>query len=73
MDPFSSGPLVYKLTDNNFILYSLAADFNDDGGKHDPKWAGEGDGDYVFWPVQKDPEKETKNKAAMQTADVNSK
>jgi hypothetical protein len=51
MDPYSSGPLVYKLTDNNFILYSVAGDFNDNGGKHDPKWAEEGNGDYVFWPV----------------------
>jgi hypothetical protein len=52
MDPFSSGPLVYKLSNNNFILYSVAQDFNDNGGKHDPHWADKGNGDYVFWPVQ---------------------
>jgi len=52
IDPFSGNPLVYKVTDNNFILYSVAGNFKDDGGKHDPRWADEGDGDYVFWPVQ---------------------
>jgi len=52
IDPFSSSPLVYKITGDNFILYSFAQDFDDDGGKHDFKWAGEGDGDFVFWPVQ---------------------
>jgi len=53
MDPFSGGPLTYKLSGDNFTLYSFAQDFDDDGGKHDSKWADEGDGDYVFWPVQK--------------------
>jgi hypothetical protein len=53
MDPFSSGPLSYKISGDSFILYSFAQDLDDDGGKHDSKWADEGDGDYVFWPVQK--------------------
>jgi hypothetical protein len=53
IDPFSGSPLVYKLSDNNFMLYSFAEDFKDDGGKHEPNWAENGDGDYVFWPVQK--------------------
>jgi hypothetical protein len=53
IDPFSDGPLSYKISGDGFILYSFAQDFDDDGGKHDPKWADEGDGDYVFWPVQK--------------------
>jgi hypothetical protein len=52
MDPFSNGPLVYKPANDNFILYSVAQDFNDNGGKHDPKWAEKVNGDYVFWPVQ---------------------
>ena len=51
MDTFSDKSLVYKPTANNFKLYSLASDFNDDGGKHDKKW-GKNGGDYVFWPVQ---------------------
>ena len=53
MDPFSGGPLTYKLSGDSFKLYSFAQDLDDDGGKHDPEWADEGDGDYVFWPVQK--------------------
>jgi hypothetical protein len=52
MDPFSDGPLVYKLSDDNFVLYSVAQDFNDNGGKHDPKWADKGNSDFVFWPFQ---------------------
>jgi hypothetical protein len=53
IDPFSGGPLTYKLSGDNFELYSFAEDLDDDGGKHNPDWAREGDGDYVFWPVQK--------------------
>jgi hypothetical protein len=51
-DPFSGGALVYKLTGDNFILYSFAADFDDDGGKHSSDWAEKEGGDFVFWPVQ---------------------
>jgi len=51
-DPYSDGQIVYKRTDNGFLLYSLGADFDDDGGTPS-KW-GEGDmgGDQVFWPLQ---------------------
>ena len=51
-DPYSDGQIVYKRTDNSFLLYSLGADFDDDGGTPS-KW-GEGDigGDQVFWPVE---------------------
>jgi len=52
IDPFSGSPLVYKISGESFMLYSFAYDLDDDGGKHDPKWADNGDGDYVFWPVQ---------------------
>ena len=52
-DPFGGGPLTYKLSGDNFELYSFAEDLDDDGGRHDASWACEGDGDYVFWPVQK--------------------
>jgi hypothetical protein len=58
MDPFSDKPLVYKRTEDNFILYSVGFNFKDDSGqsgKDDKgkvkKWADEGDA--VFWPVQK--------------------
>ncbi len=58
-DPYSSGPLVYKLTEDNFKLYSLGKDFSDDGGVikvvtgqelyfepgiHSP--------DIIYWPVK---------------------
>jgi len=52
-DPFSPGDFTYKKTRDSFILYSYSSDCDDDGGDHDPKWAADGDGDYVFWPVQK--------------------
>jgi len=53
MDPYSDKPLVYERKENDFVLYSLGADFKDDGGKHDRRWGqGEQGGDYVFWPVQ---------------------
>ncbi len=55
-DPYSDGPLVYKKTDDSFILYSLGENLSDDGGRvahlddgRIKKWASEGD--WVFWPV----------------------
>lgn len=53
MDPYSDGPLVYRRTADSFILYSLGADFDDDGGT--PSTWGQGDdgGDQVFWPVSR--------------------
>lgn len=58
MDPFSDKPLVYKKTENDFTLYSLGQDFDDDGGKmgvgkgsSKPNMWNAEDGDAVFWPV----------------------
>jgi len=58
MDPWSDKPLVYKKTDEDFILYSFGENCKDDGGEvhRDDKgivrlWADEGDA--VFWPVFK--------------------
>ena len=59
IDSFSdSKPLVYKKTDDSFLLYSVGSNFTDDGGRvvRDDKgrikmWADEGD--WVFWPVTK--------------------
>lgn len=58
MDPFSDRPVVYKKTDDDFILYSVGPNFIDDGGElgRDKKgkvklWADEGDA--VFWPMQR--------------------
>jgi hypothetical protein len=58
MDPYSGKPLIYKRTEDNFVIYSVGLNFRDDGGKlgrgRDGKprmWANEGDA--VFWPVCK--------------------
>jgi len=58
IDSFSDKPLVYRKTDDNFILYSLGPNFTDDGGEpgRDRKgriknWSP--NGDTVFWPVPK--------------------
>jgi len=58
MDPYSNSPLVYKKTDESFILYSFGENLRDDGGEvlrddecKIKKWAYEGD--WVFWPVPK--------------------
>jgi hypothetical protein len=56
IDPYSDNPLVYRKTDDSFILYSLSENFTDDGGTsyRDKKgnirtWADTGDA--VFWPI----------------------
>ncbi len=62
MDPYSDKSLVYKKVDDDFTLYSLGEDFEDNNGT--PLFSGEylqkwGDsnsktgGDAVFWPVPK--------------------
>jgi len=53
MDPYSDEPLVYKSFGNDFVLYSLGADFDDDGGTPSKWGEGEQGGDQVFWPVEK--------------------
>ena len=59
VDVFSDKPLIYRKTDESFILYSIGGNFEDDGGKAEidskgrPKlW--DYDGDAVFWPVTKE-------------------
>jgi hypothetical protein len=54
-DPYSDGPLVYKKTDESFILYSLGENLIDDDGRvarrddgRIKNWASEGD--WIFWP-----------------------
>jgi len=51
-DCYSNGPLIYRRTDDNFLLYSCGADFDDDGGAPSKWGEGEAGGDQVFWPVQ---------------------
>jgi len=60
IDLYSDKPLVYKKTDEGFMLYSLGPDFEDDGGKafvikkgrisQRPSY---GDADAILWPIQK--------------------
>lgn len=56
MDPYSNGPLVYRLTGDGFTLYTVGPDFTDDGGTPGrdsmdrPKLWGD-KGDTVFWPI----------------------
>jgi hypothetical protein len=53
MDPYSDGPLSYRRMENGFTLYSVGADYHDDGGRHSDDWASDRKGaDYVFWPVE---------------------
>ncbi len=56
MDPFSNKPVVYRKMDDDFTLYSVGLNFEDDGGQvvrdergRIRKWTDEGD--EVFWPV----------------------
>jgi len=56
MDVYSGKPLVYRKTDDSFILYSFGEDFKDDGGKPGTSRKGkprlwDDDGDSIFWPV----------------------
>lgn len=57
IDPFSDKPLIYKKTDDNFILYSLGLNFEDDDGQVIKNDKGKVEsyaeqGDWVYWPVQ---------------------
>jgi hypothetical protein len=52
MDPYSDKPLVYKVLGDDFTLYSLGADFDDDSGARSSWGQGKQGGDQVFWPVE---------------------
>lgn len=52
MDPYGDGPLVYKNLADDFTLYSLGADFDDDAGVPSLWGDGPDGGDQVFWPPQ---------------------
>jgi len=59
IDPWSDKPLVYKKTDDDFILYSVGFNFTDDGGEYAKDRSGNirtwsrDNGDTVFWPLPK--------------------
>jgi hypothetical protein len=57
MDPFSDKPLVYRRTDDDFILYSVGYNFVDDGGvpgidRNDKYRVWADYGDRIFWPME---------------------
>jgi len=56
MDPYSDKPLIYRKTNDDFILYTVGSNFTDDEGQsgkdsqgRSRKWMD--NGDTVFWPV----------------------
>ncbi len=54
-DPYGEGLLTYIRRNGDFVLYSVADDLDDDGGKQNPEHAWgrrEEGGDRVFWPVE---------------------
>jgi hypothetical protein len=53
MDPYSDKPLVYKKTCDNFTLYSLGVDFEDDSGAPSNWGEGQKGGDRLFWPIER--------------------
>ncbi len=59
LDPYSDKPLVYRKTDDNFILYSLGPNFKDDNGEvamehgRPARWGTTEAGDIVLWPMPK--------------------
>ncbi len=50
LDPYSGAPLIYRVVDGDFTLYSVGEDFVDDAGTH-CDWDDVFGGDHVFWPV----------------------
>lgn len=52
MDPYSGGPLIYRVTTDGFTLYSVGEDFVDNDGQS-LDWENGLDADQVFWPIPK--------------------
>lgn len=61
VDPYTSAPFCYRVTDRGFTLYCTGVDADDDGGEHDSNFGERSsgprnpppppDGDFVFWPL----------------------
>ncbi|MHC4426854.1 MAG: hypothetical protein ACYSYV_12275 [Planctomycetota bacterium] len=76
MDPWSDKPLVYKKTNDGFILYSIGLNFKDDGGQviRDDQgririWQDEGDA--VFWPAPRPETPEEREKRLERAPQLN--
>jgi hypothetical protein len=61
-DPYDGKPIKYRTTDSgaDFVLYSIAGDFKDDGGAGSHGWTSDASPpepvDYIFWPPAKRPD-----------------
>ena len=59
LDPYSDKPLVYRRTDDSFILYSVGPNFKDDKGEiamdhgRPARWGTAQAGDIVLWPLSR--------------------
>jgi hypothetical protein len=53
IDPYSDKPLVYKKTDDNFTLYSLSRNLEDDAGEPAYSYyrSDEGGVEMIRWPA----------------------
>ena len=56
IDPYSDKPLIYRRTDDDFVLYSVGPNFTDDGGEPGKDRLGQvrswrDNGDTLFWPM----------------------
>jgi hypothetical protein len=51
VDPINGGSFVYKLTDDNFTLYSKGKNNIDEGGEYESSWPEESEpDDRLIWP-----------------------
>jgi membrane protease YdiL (CAAX protease family) len=54
-DPLSGAPLMYKRTENDFLLYSIGAGLDDGSGHPAPSYGeGPAEGGILFWPLEVD-------------------
>lgn len=62
-DPYSDGPLVYRMIDDGFTLYSVGENFADDSGeRYRSSWGSSEKGDKVFWPLETYQQRERRRK-----------
>ena len=61
-DPYSNDSLIYKISEDNFVLYGIGGNFTDDGGKR-------GTDDIVFWPPWERPKRTAPNQPLQSHSD----